>query len=48
MYDQIVLDSWTLYEIRRLFRQESMTVEELSDMFGIPESRVSKILRGEE
>lgn len=40
----VMLDSGTKSEIRRLFASESMTVEEIAEMFGIPESLVTKVL----
>lgn len=40
----VMLDSGTKSEIRRLFAKESMTVEEIAEMFGIPESLVTKVL----
>ena len=46
MLEYIKLDWFTKSEIVRLSKQESMTVEELAYMFGIPESYVGLILRG--
>ncbi len=45
LHNYVQLDSGTRYEIRRMYKQDGVSVEELSDLFGIPESLVTRVLK---
>lgn len=40
----IQLDPGTCYEIRRMASQDSVPTEELAELFGIPESLVTRVI----
>lgn len=44
MYVQI--DPGTKYEIRRIYQQDELSTEQIAELFGIPESLVTKIILG--
>lgn len=44
MNTYVQLDSGTKYEIKRMFNQDGLSTEVLAELFGIPESLVSKVI----
>ena len=41
----VQIDPGTRYEILRMFQQDGLTTEQIAELFGVPESLVTKILR---
>ena len=44
MNTYVQLDSGTKYEIKRMFSQDQLSTEVLAELFGIPESLVTKVI----
>ena len=45
MNSYVQIDSGTRYEILRMFQQDGLSTEQIAELFGIPESLVTKVLR---
>jgi len=41
----VQIDPGTRYEILRMFQQDGLSTDELAELFGIPESLVTKVLK---
>lgn len=43
--NHVQIDSGTRYEILRMFQQDGLSTEQIAEIFGIPESLVTRVLR---